>query len=203
MTLLAIRTELQSTVKRTDMDTILDDQINAAIQHLSTRWKLPPLQMVSTVDTVDTEPSILLPSNCFAIFYIRENTSKKGLLKDAAWPEYLQSDRTGTGTPGRWTRYNQLLYVFGSVPNGVYKLEMSWWKRHPLLTADADEHLLMIEWEEAIRLLATEYAFVKLNEHQKAAASRERLTAYLEGRGLGAHTERGHKQNAGFNFGSD
>lgn len=202
MTLLAIRTEIQSTVRRDDIDTIVDDQINAAIQHLSTRWDLPPLQAVSTVDTVSGEPSILLPGNCFAIFYVRENTSTKGLLKDASWSEYLKSDRVGTGTPGQWTRYNQLLYIFGAVANGAYEIEMSWWRRHPLLVADADEHLLMVEWEEGIRLLATEYTFVKLNEHQKAAASRERFTAYLEGRGLGAHTERGFKENAGFDFGS-
>ena len=203
MTLLAIRTEVESTIARTDKSDMVDDQINSAIYHLGTRWKFPPLQMVSTVNTVDTEASILLPESVFAIFYIRENTSAKSTLRDASWEEYLQSDRTGTGTPGRWTRYNQLLYVFDNVPNGVYELEMSWWKRHPELTSDTDEHLLMSEWEQAIRLLATEYAFVKINEHQKAAASRERFNQYMEGRGLGAHTERGHKQNAGFNFGAN
>jgi hypothetical protein len=203
MTLLAIRTELQETTGREDKNAMLDEQINAAIYHLGTRWKFPPLQSVSTVNTVDGEPSILLPTNVFAIFYIRENTSAKSTLQDGSWEEYLQSDRTGTGTPGKWCRYNQLLYIFNDVPDGVYEIEMSWWKRHPKLSSDTDEHLLMSEWEEAIRLLATEYAFTKLNEYQKAAASRERFNQYMMGRGLGDHTERGYKQNAGFNFGSN
>lgn len=203
MTLLAIRTEVEETTGRDDKSSMMNEQINAAIFHLSTRWKFPPLQAVSTVSTVSGEPSILLPLNCFAIFYVRDNTSAKSTLTDSSWEQYLQADRStsGAGTPGQWCRYNQLLYLFNGIPDGVYEIEISWWKRHPVLSADTDDHLLMAEWEEGIRLLATEYAFTKLNEYQKAAASRERFNQYMAGRGMGDHTERGYKQNAGFNFG--
>ncbi len=203
MTLLAIRTEIQEVSGRTDKDTIIDDCINAAAVHLGTRYKHPPLQMTSTMSTVDGDATYLLPDNCFSIFYVRESTTMKTVLEDATIEDYQKESRdsTYTGTPSKWARYNQLLYIFSPPPNGVYEIEMNWWKRHPALSADADEHLYFTEWEQALRLMSAEYFFVKMNEHQKAATVRSAFDRYLQGRGLGKDTERGYKHNAGFSFG--
>ncbi len=205
MTLSTIRTEIRSNVKRTDIDTIIDDQINAALSHIGTRWELPPLITTATTPTSDGVATYLLPSDLFAVLGVRENTVKKTKLEDSTVLEYQRRDRTATaGLPGKWARSNDLLYIFDQIPNdndgSNYEIEVLYWKRHPQLTNDADRHLLTAEWESMIRLFATSLTFAKLNEFEKAKASLEMFNAYLEGRGTGKHTERSHAQDAFFNF---
>ena len=175
MTLLTIRTQIITEIGgRTDLDSVIDDQVNYALQELTTMFEFEQLQGDSTTTTTADQAEYLLPTDLYVLWSVREESVKKGLLELKDWQTYRNVDTGTSGKPNWYTQYNRKLILFNSVPDDNatdnYTIRILYWQTHAALSADADNVTTPAEWERGLRLKATSFMFTILDMDEKAAA---------------------------------
>lgn len=198
-----IRTEIGG---RTDLDSVIADQINFAIQETCTFHEFKELQISATAPTNEGQTEYLLPSDLYILHSVKEETvlNRRLIYKD--YHSYDETDETITGVPRFYTERNNVLFIFGPAPddnNGSnYLLKISYWKRHPNLVLSSDALLTPVEWERIIRLRATAYMFTVLDQDEKAAAKHAEADRTLGRIRLPIPTQKERAFSAGLNFGN-
>ena len=185
MTLLTIRTQIITEIGgRTDLDSVIDDQINYALQELTTMFEFEQLQGDSTTTTTKDQAEYLLPTDLYVLWSVREETKRKGLLEKKPWKTYRNVDTSTSGSPNWYTQYNRKLVLFNAVPDDNatdnYKVRILYWQTHPALANDADAVTTPAEWERGLRLKATSFMFTILDMDAKADAKNAEFDRWVQ-----------------------
>ena len=186
MSLKAIRDQIIVEIGgRTDFNSVIDDQINFALQELATMYDFQELEASATTPTASGQSAYLLPSDLYVLWSVKEETAlNKPLERKDIQLGFDNVDETKTGTPHFYGVYNRQLIIFNMVPddNGGsnYSIRIRYWKRHPKLLVDADEMLLPFEWERGLRLKATAMVFGILDQEEKQAAKQAEFDRWVQ-----------------------
>lgn len=184
MTLATIRTQIQTEIGgRTDQNTLIDDSINFAYEEIATTLEIKELQKTAYTTTVDEQYQYLLPSDCYAVFWVKNETDND-LLEEATMRQFDELDETDTGTPTKWARWGEnSLFIFDSVPNDNdgdnYVIKIRYWIRVTRLSVDGDDHLLPNEFEHGVRLLAAANVHLSLNDLERSALRNQDYQRWL------------------------
>jgi len=178
-----IRTQIQTELGgRTDHNTLINDQINFAYEEVTTTFEIKELQTTAYTTTASGQFKYLLPSDCFALYTVKDETNNTP-LEEADMKSFDDLDETETGTPKKYAQFNTALYLFDSVPDdnsgSNYTIKIRYWKRVPRLSADNDNLLTPNEWEHGIRLLASAYTHFALNNLERAQFRMEDYKRWL------------------------
>jgi len=163
---------------RTDVNDLIDDQYNYAIQEIATMYEFPILQLSATCPLVENEYEYLLPSAFYAVHGVYDETNNMEINHLNKW-DFEQTDETQTGPDGPrdYAIYNNLLYLWNKVPDSTavtnVAMRLDYWASQSELTEDAAAHVLPFEWERGIRLKMASFVFRILDMDEKAD-SRER-----------------------------
>lgn len=184
MSLLTIRTQIETELGgRSDQTTMLNAQINFAIEELATMFPFLELAQSATTTTADTQFEYLLPTDLYALWSVKEETLRNGLLEQKDIKNFDMIDETVTGSPSNWAQWGNSLILFNSVPdtNGgsQYLIRIRYWRMVSDLTAEGDNHLLPDSWERGIRLKATAFAMRILNMEEKADSRQQEFDRWL------------------------
>lgn len=173
MDFLTIRTRLRKRVGNpsvTDVpDADLNDAINSAYSDIAVKYKFFKVRRVCTFNTVVGQAKYMLPSGCFAVLRIRDNTNKKWLAKGGDRDYAARTDDT-SGKPERYVRYRDWLALMPP-SDGVYELEMYYKAKPADLSLDADEPLIPEPWQEGLVRLAKYYYFEDKGDLPKAESA--------------------------------
>lgn len=181
-TLLAIRTQIITEIGgRTDVNTVINDQINYAIQELATMYEFPELQTSATCSTQAGQYQYLLPSDYYGLIGVYDETNDVELTHDNKWSfEMLDESETDTNGPRSYATFNKRLYVWNAVPaDSSITLRIDYWAKHGELSSDTDAVTLPREWYRGIRLKASSFVFQILDMDEKAAARQAEFDRWL------------------------
>jgi hypothetical protein len=184
MALSDIRTQVRIEIGgRQDMDSVIDDQINYALQEFCTMYEFEELQGNATTTTTSGQHTYLLPSDLYVLWYVKEETQNNRQLERKDYNSFHQRDETELGTPSSYAVYAKQLLLFDQVPddNGGsnYSIRILYWKNHAKLVVDGDAPVTPLEWERGIRMKATAFMFNILDMDEKAAAKQQELDRWL------------------------
>lgn len=185
MSLTTARTQMQIELgNRTDVNDLIDDQYNYAIQEISTMYEFPVLQLSATCPLVDGEYTYLLPSAFYSIIGVYDETSNIELDHQNKW-DFEQTDETDTGPAGPriYAIYNDLLYLWAKVPDSDAEsdvtMRLDYWSKSSEITTDAGTHLLPYEWERGIRLKQASFVFRILDMDAKADSREQEFDRWV------------------------
>lgn len=170
MSLSTARTQIQIELgNRTDVNSLIDDQYNYAIQEIATMYEFPVLQLSATTPVVINEYSYLLPTLFYSVIGVYDETNDRELEHYNKW-DFEQTDETQTGPiPANFAIYNALLYIWNKVPDGTATtLRLDYWSKQGELVYDGDAHVLPYEWERGIRLKTSSFVHRVLDMDTKA-----------------------------------
>jgi len=172
MTLATIRTQIQTEIGgRTDQNTLIDDNINFAYEEIATTLEIKELQKTAYTTTVDEQYQYLLPSDCYAVFWVKDETNND-ILEEVTMRQFDDLDESETGAaPTKWARWGEnSIFIFDPVPDdNTPVIKIRYWVRVTRLSADGDNHLLPNEFEHGIRLLAASNVHLALNDLERSA----------------------------------
>lgn len=184
MALIDIREQIRlETGGRTDIDAIIDDQVNFALQEFATMFEFDELWGNATTTTTSGVSHYLLPSDLYVLWLVKEETRLNRELEQKDIRLFDSVDETKTGLPHFFSQYNRQLILFNMVPDdnagSNYSIRIRYWKRHPQLAQDNDAMVLPYEWERGVRLKATAYTFTILDMDEKAAGKQQELDRWM------------------------
>lgn len=202
MTLATARTQLQIELgNRTDVDDLLDDQYNYAIQEIASMYEFPELQKSATCPLRDGVYAYLLPAEYYAVIGVYDETNDIELDHQNKW-DFEQTDeaKTGPNGPRAYALYNSQLYLWNTVPDSTaasdITIRLDYWASQPKLTASSGSHVLPEEWERGIRLKAAAFAFLILNMEEKAGMRGQEFERWVSTIRTPKSQERKHARNA-------
>lgn len=164
MNLLVMRTRLRKRVGNPDIVDVPDDDltehINQAYRDIADRFRFHKARKLCTFPTVSGTKDYGLPTDCSAVYHVRDKTTGMKLPKvdtrDDADQESVDSDVQGI--PQGYIRYRNFVR-FEPTPDGVYTIEMFYKAGIVDLAADADIPILPDAWHEGILKLARHYFY--------------------------------------------
>jgi hypothetical protein len=182
-TLLAARTQVKTEIgERSDVDDLIDDQYNYAIQELCTMYEHPVLQKSATMTTTANEYFYLLPSDYHGIKGVYDETNDREIIQAPKWSfeSVNESTETGENGPRTYAIYNRRLFLWNQIPSvSTISIRIDYWARHGELSADGDATLLPLLWHRGARLKATAFTMRILNMDDKAAAREQEFDRWL------------------------
>jgi hypothetical protein len=189
MSLATIRTQIQTEIGgRTDVDTVIDDQVNFAVEEIAAMYPWLEFNQSATTPTADGQFEYLLPTDLFVLWSVKEETSLNRRLEQKEIFSFDDFDETKTGTPGNWSQWGNSLIIFNAVPDdndgSNYSLRIRYWKIPTDLSADGDEHLLASRLERGVRLKATAFTMNILNMEEKAQVREKEFSRWVQSLGL-------------------
>ena len=207
MTLLTIRTEIITAIGgRVDVNDLIDDQINFAVEELATMYEFEELETTSTTTTTSGQFEYNLPSDLYVLWNVKEETRRnKPLERKDIRLGFDNVDETKLGVPHFYTTFGKSLILFGMVPDdndsSNYLIRIRYWKKHARLSADADALVLPNEWERGVRLKAGAFVFGMLDMDDKQAKKQQEFDRWLGRiklpRGANAEKSKGSRMNFG------
>lgn len=184
MSLLTIRNQIITEIGgRTDVNTVIDDQINFAAEEIGTMYPFFELNQTATTTTASGQFEYLLPADLFVLWTVRDATKLKRKLVYKDIQAFDEIDTTLTGQPYNWTQWNKSLLLFNQVPDtnagSHYSIRIRYWRYVPDLSADGDTHILPARVERGIRLKATAYTLRILNMEEKAGEREQEFDRWV------------------------
>lgn len=184
MALSNIRTQIRTEIGgRTDLNSVIDDQINFAIDEISMLYEFDELWANKTTTTTSGQSAYLLPSDLYVLWSVKEETKLNMELEYKDIRQFDRMDESKTGIPHHYTQYNRQLILFNMVPDNNagsnYSIRIRYWMKHPNLVQDADTMILPSEWERGVRLQASAFMFGILDMDDKAAAKNQELDRWM------------------------
>ena len=179
-TLLEVRTDVKFMVgNRNGIDSQIDDNINMAVREFALSIRPQELWASTTFTTVDATAEYAFSAmstpvtDLMAVMFIRDNTDdvpvKRGGLSDYLNNKIDTTKATNLGDPNRWTRFANTLVLYSKIPNSTARtMRMIYLQRPAALSADTDTFPLNAEWEQPVKLLASAYTWLDLNNAEKA-----------------------------------
>lgn len=173
MALSDIRTQIRIEIGgRLDLDDVIDDQVNFAVQEICTMYDFEELHGEATATTSNLQAHYRLPSDCYALWSVKEETVLNKELERKDIRAFHEYDETQTGVPHAFATYAKRLVLFNQVPDtnsgANYTIRIRYWKKHASLVLDADSLVIPFEWERGVRLKATGFMFSILDMDDKA-----------------------------------
>lgn len=199
-TLATIRTRVKFQLGgRSNIDTRIDDNINAAIyqlimemkpQEMMTEVILKPNTSTATAEYAFNDSTATVWGNgqdtatedILAIRMVRDDTDDVEILRGGlvAYNRANQdtTDSSNTGKPRKWTRRANTLILYDKLPDtSTRTLTVTYLKRPTELSTDSDTFPLNREWEKPTEYLATAICWQDLNNPGMAGA---RMQAYRD-----------------------
>lgn len=205
--------EFQSDLKfelgqRTDLDSYLDDWVNAAYIDFCTRDKFWELKASVTFDfpelhviddsraTADGTAYVITPTDCLYIEQVHDVTNDS-ILRNVTWREYVEYTGRATAAsenkPKKWVRYGGRIYLYPT-PDAVYSLDISYRKRPAKMINASDVTEIGTEWDEDILKLAVIQSLMRLKDFEKADIERKAWVTSIASRiGIYSRDERARK----------
>ena len=172
-TLASARAHMKIAVgNRTDIDTVLNDHYNDAVQELCTMYSVKELEKSATTPTVADEWVYLLPADYYGVIGVYDETHDREIIQDPKWTFETRSEsETGESGPRNYAIYNRRLYLFNPIPSvDTITIRIDYSARHAELVLDADAIDLPLDWERGLRLKALAFTFDTLDILDRAAA---------------------------------
>lgn len=191
-TLTAIRTEITTALGgRSDLTTLINDQINYAVQEIATMFRFREMNQSATFSTVDGTYVYALPSDFYSIIGVYDETNDHELDHQKKW-HFESIDETDTGErPNYFALFNTNLYIWNSIPGStVLTMRLDYQIKHALLVNDNDATLFPNEWNRGVRLLSLTNVLRALGERE---AARDNDEVYV--RWLGMHETPGEEED--------
>jgi len=208
MTLATIRTETITAIGgRTDVNSLINDQINFAVSELATMYAFEELEGNVTTTTTAAQSAYVLPADLYVLWSVKEETrSNRSLDRKDIQLGFDSIDETKTGAPNFYSIYNKQLILYGQVPDNNsgsnYLIRLRYWKRHATLASDNDALVLPVEWERGVRLKAQAFVFGLLDMEEKQAAKQAEFDRWVTRIKLPKGAGKEKAKRAGMNFGS-
>lgn len=169
---------------RTDMNTIIDNQINFAVQEIGTNYPFLELNETATTTTVSGQFEYALPTDCFTLWSVKEETKLNRLLTFKDYKEFDMQDESKTGQPTAWTLWKKSVLVFNQVPDdndsSNYSIRLRYWRLSSTLSNNTDVIDLPARMERGIRLKATGFVFGILQQPEKQTTAEQAYAAWLQ-----------------------
>lgn len=181
------------TGNRTDLNTVISDNINRAYLDISTRQKFtaggkiivmphqftfPQLEVTDTITTANGIQSYPLQSNVIFVFGVKNITDDTPITLKTFRDFYKYLYSTTAGDPSSAYVQNVTIYFY-PVPNAVKSIRY-WYKKRPTtLVNNNDPLLLPEEWGEAVFLLSSAMTFFDLLENDKAMTHMQLLENWI------------------------
>jgi hypothetical protein len=201
-TLATIRTRVKFQLGgRSNIDTRIDDNINAAIyqlimemkpQEMQTEVILKPNTSTATAEyafndstaTVWATGQDTATTDVLAILMVRDDTDDveitRGGLVDYNRARQDTTTASNTGKPRRWTRRANTLILYDKLPDtSARTLTVTYLKRPTELSADADTFPLNREWEKPAEYLTTAICWQDLNRPDLSGAGMQAYRDFL------------------------
>lgn len=184
-TRLAIQTQIIEEIGgRTDVNSIIQDQINFAVQEISTMYEHQELKTSATWPTeADTAEYTIstIASDYYAPVGVYDETNDRELEHNEKW-HYEEEDETNTGTggPTQYAIYGDSIFIWDQIPeDDSITMRLDYWKYHPELTLDTSEILFGLDWNRGVRLLASAYVHRILDMDEKANARQAEFDRWI------------------------
>lgn len=154
-------------------DTILTNVLNRAYSDLTARFKFHRVRKICQFNTIVGQARYGIPSDCFAVLRVRDNTNGKRITKigDTAYSD--RSDTTAQTTNGRPTRYirQRDWIALDPPPDGAYQIEMFYKAKMADLADDSDTPVIPEQWHEGIVRLGRFYYWDDIGDLPKSQSS--------------------------------
>jgi hypothetical protein len=205
MSLLSIRNQVKVEIGgREDIDTVIDDQINFAVQEFGTMYPFLELNETATTPSVSGQFEYPLPTDLFSLWTVKEETKLNSRLVHKDIKSFDDIDETKTGTPHNWSQWKNSLIIFNSVPddNGGsnYSIRIRYWKLADTMSNNTDALELPARMERGIRLKATAYTMGILNMEEKQQVKEQELQRWLSTMQVPESVTRTEANRAGADF---
>lgn len=180
-TLAALRAALRKRVGNptaTDVpDADLTAVLNSAYSDLSLRYKFHKVRKICTFDTVVDQARYGIPTDCFAVLRVRDNTNNRKLEKVGDRNYSERTDDT-SGKPLKYLRQRDWVTLMPP-PDGVYQIELFYKAKPADLAADVDVPVLPDGWSEGLIRLARFYYFDSIGDLPKARLSQAMYDSWV------------------------
>jgi hypothetical protein len=151
-TLSSLKTEVQFEIgNRLDLTTQVTSALNRAI--LEVVMLVRPPEQFTTFDITgvagQANYDIKTTNRTLAIIGVIDNDNDRRMFR-GSFQEYDEMDPTSTGTPNKWFRYGNNIYLYNRVPEGSEDITVRIIQRPVALSGDSDSFPLGLEWEDAV-----------------------------------------------------
>lgn len=181
MALSDIRTQIQKELgDRTDINSVIDDQINYAVYEIADTLKIEELRKEDAITPVDGTYEYTLPTDLYSIEQVYILPDQHVIeQKDIKRRDKVAVTTTGK-LPRWWSRVNRTISIYNPTPDGdTPTMTIRYMKLPTALSDDTDSHELSADMERGVRLLATSYVFGILNQEERAAAKMSEYGRWL------------------------
>jgi len=176
-----------------DIDSFVDDWVNAAYRSLTSRnkfyglkmpkdFKFPELETSSNTVTQTGIPYVIKPTNCITVTTVFDETNKRKLDFEH-FKDYIEkTDRSTTASrdkPIKWIPYENKVFVYPT-PDGAYTLTTYYRKRPVEMDSDNPTTAIGSEWDEPILMLATIFGLMKMKQYDEAAVWKQEFLMTIQ-----------------------
>lgn len=184
MTLAEMRAEVKSrlgNVTSVDVgDTRYDLWIDMAYKDLCGSYQFPQVKALATAACLANDRLVSLPSDCFAIYSVRDDTNNRKLVKasDIVLDNLTLSQ---TGTAKHYNRVGNMIEIYPKLSANT-TIMIRYCKKLDTMDDDTDEPAISDTYDEAIIMLAVAKGLSALFEFKKADAVRNEFVAFMRSR---------------------
>ncbi|MHA2066759.1 MAG: phage adaptor protein [Candidatus Thorarchaeota archaeon] len=174
-TLSSLRTEVQLEIgNRTHLNTYVDNALNRAI--IEVVMLVRPPEQFTTFDITgvagQANYDIKTTNRTLAIIGVIDNDNDRRIFR-GSFQEYDEMDPTSTGTPNRWFRYGNAIFLYNRIPEGSEDITVRIIQRPAVLSSGSDTFPLNLEWEDAVIARASYKMLTLLGMRDRAMLKNE------------------------------
>lgn len=158
----------------------LDFWINDAVFELPTlpHVKLDSMKECVTTETVKDQESYAFPADFYAMISVADTENGNRLLYLALENFQLKKRVNHSGTPKYWSQRENALLLWPT-PNGIYDLELFYWKEPARLLLEADTTPFPSVYDRAVHLLSVRNALMDLGMRDDATFTFQTAMNYV------------------------
>jgi hypothetical protein len=184
MTLAELLTELRSNLGNVSTDAISDDRLtlwlnNCQIELLSAFQFFQNEKKVTTTMVVD-QAEYQLPSDCLAIYDLRDNTVKRKIRR-THYRKIDNVDYTISGDPTHYIRFGNYIQLI-PVPDSANTMMLRYCVTPIAMSGSSDTPTVPVPWHEALLLGAEVRGWRALGEYKRAAIAKNEYISLVRSR---------------------
>ena len=147
---------------------------------LASAFQFFELEKTVTTSMVIGQSRYALPSDCLAIYSLRD-TTKKRKLKRSHYRKFDNIDLTTSADPSHYIRFGSYIELT-PLPNAINTLQLRYCKTLTSMSSDSDVPSISIPWHEAILLGAEMRGWKALGEVQRRLDTKNEYLSLIRSR---------------------
>jgi hypothetical protein len=179
-----IRGEVKSNLGNRSSVAIPDTRYNLWINNsqieIASAFQFFDTEKWSSRNTVIGSIAYALPTDCLAIYSLRDNTNARKIIR-TGYRKLDNIDFATTGTPTRYIRYKNNI-MFNYTPNAIIQLYLRYCVVLTAMVDDIDVPTIQQPWHECIQLGAEYRGWKSVGEVKKSIAAKNEYIAMVRSR---------------------